>query len=442
MNHPTNEMTIFSTNNILQDKFMQDLLHGIHNELDCNQSQSFDQIDANRPAADPIPFDKPGLALGKRADVLVVTTENQQNNAFMEVRNVLFREYADDTLGQVEQAYWPLPHKEKISTIMGHVEICVVLTPYIGSRDRDQVSRIHNEKLVEGNGTIFQVTDRYVAVKVNYCDSMDRLRDKHAEDPLQEISAMQVIGNAHPNLMGIIEVLFDGANLNVVMPYCGSGDLFELLQESQSTGRGFSEGVARYWFRQILAGIQHLHSRGICHRDLSPENIMIDTDNSLVIIDMGMAIRIPYTDPNNPGHVTDVTRGTTRRLIVQQGACGKLPYMSPEVYNSQHPFDGWAVDIWSAGTILFCMLTGNRSYQRPHDTDPQFYWMTHGLRQLITDWNVELSEEALHLMENMLQVDPSIRLTLDEVLRHPWMTLPDAPPPARKDAETLLFQVV
>eukprot|EP00934_Nitzschia_sp_Nitz4_P004357 Nitzschia sp. Nitz4//scaffold20_size174350//76832//77497//NITZ4_002101-RA/size174350-processed-gene-0.271-mRNA-1//1//CDS//3329541806//4347//frame0 len=219
------------------------------------------------------------------------------------------------------------------------------------------------------------------------------------------------------------------------MPYCGSGDLFELLQESQSMGKGFGEDVARYWFRQIIAGVQYIHSRGICHRDLSPENVMIDQDNSL-IIDMGMAIRIPYSDPAKPNQVTDIRHGDRRRrLVAPQGACGKLPYMSPEIYRSRKPFDGEAVDVWTAGTILFCMVTGNRSYQRPHDTDPQYYWMTHGLRRLVEDWGVNLSEECLHLLENMLQVDARLRLTLEEVWAHPWMHFPLAPPPSQRPKE-------
>jgi serine/threonine protein kinase len=102
--------------------------------------------------------------------------------------------------------------------------------------------------------------------------------------------------------------------------------------------------------------------------------------------------------------------------------------MSPEVYSSQHPFDGAAVDIWTAGTILFCMLSGTPSYQVPHDNDPQFNWMVHALRRLVSDWGINLSEQVLHLLENMLQVDPRPRLTLDEVLLHPWMSLPDALP--------------
>lgn len=428
----------------LQDLSFPDVLEPVlqnHRPLvtpDPNQRRPLDDIEANGPPANPIPFEKPRFERGRRDDVLVYIEQTNKHNL---ARNVLFRDFsrefgdADGGLGRVKQAYWPLPYKENINTIMGHVEICVVLTRCIRDQSDDDLSNSDSENTEGDEDIVFQVTNRYVAVKVNYCDRMDRLRDRHAEDPLKEIAAMQVIGNSHPNVMGIVEVLFDGANLNVVMPYCGSGDLFELLQESQSTGKGFSEAVARYWFRQIIAGIQHLHSKGICHRDLSPENIMIDNDNSL-IIDMGMAIRVPYTDPSRPGQVTDISRGTTKRLVIPQGACGKLPYMSPEIYKSRRPFDGGAVDIWTAGTILFCMLTGNRSYQRPHDTDPQFYWMTHGLNRLISDWGVHLSKEAVHLMENMLKVDPRVRLTLDEVLVHPWMAVPDALPPSQRPGDS------
>jgi serine/threonine protein kinase len=65
-----------------------------------------------------------------------------------------------------------------------------------------------------------------------------------------------------------------------------------MLQDSQERGAGFSEPEARFWFRQIMDGVKHLHSKGVCHRDLSPENVMMDSQNSL-IIDMDMAIRVP-----------------------------------------------------------------------------------------------------------------------------------------------------
>jgi serine/threonine protein kinase len=137
-----------------------------------------------------------------------------------------------------------------------------------------------------------------------------------------------------------------------------------------------------------------LHSKGVCHRDLSPENIMID-GNSALIVDMGMCLRAPHSDQNNPEEAADVTKGSMRRLMSPQGACGKSPHMSPEIYRNRSPFDGGAVNVWTAGTILFCMISGNRSYQRPHESDPQFHWMTHGLPRLISDWGVKVSDECL-----------------------------------------------
>jgi serine/threonine-protein kinase Chk1 len=109
------------------------------------------------------------------------------------------------------------------------------------------------------------------------------------------------------------------------------------------------------------------------------------------------------------------------------GACGKLPYMSPETFANRTNWDGEAIDIFSSGTILFCMLTGNRSYQQPHATDAQFYWMTHGLSQLLSDWGIGLSHDGLSLLKGMLTINPRERLTLDEVANHPWFSNPDDP---------------
>jgi serine/threonine protein kinase len=247
----------------------------------------------------------------------------------------LFRDYSREygetperALSRVEQAYWPIPFKKKIKTIMGHVEICYVLKRCAVDNSDDSLSDDDSEAAdydEEDDDVLFEITTQHVAVKVNYSRRMERYKGKHAENPLQEVAAMQLIGDSNRHVMGTIETLFDGSNLNVIMPYAGSGDLFEMLQESQERGQGFPEAEARYWFRQIMDGIRHLHGKGVCHRDLSPENVMIDNDNSL-IIDMGMAIRVPYSDlntnNNNNSAVTDIANGTEKRLIAPQGTCG------------------------------------------------------------------------------------------------------------------------
>ena len=73
-----------------------------------------------------------------------------------------------------------------------------------------------------------------------------------------------------------------------------------------------------------------------------------------MIIDMGMCLRVPYNDPSKSNAVTDVARGgTARRLMKPQGVCGKHNYMSPEVFSNTESLDGFAIDLWAAGVILY-----------------------------------------------------------------------------------------
>lgn len=404
-------------------------LGGTSNGADSHKDRHHRPLDDVRdagPAADPLVFPRPIFERGRRDDVLYY---NEATQGFDVAKDALFRDYSrergggDEGLHNVERAYWRVPYKEPISTIMGHVEICMVLTRCPRVADSDGEDNDDDCDASDDEDIVFQITNEHVAVKVNYCDRMERLKHSHAEDPLKEVAAMQLVGNDHPNVLGCTEVLFDGQCLNVVLPYCGNGDLFQILADHKRINPldpGLPEAKARYWFRQILEGMRHLQSLGICHRDLSPENVMLD-DRGCLIIDMGMCLRIPYSSPDGMGAVTDASQGTIRRLIRPQGACGKLPYMAPEIYASTDAFDGFAVDVWTAGTILFCMLTGNSSYKRAHPTDPQFYWMTMDLSALMEQWGVRLSPDALHLVQNMLLVDPRDRMTLDEVLNHPWM---------------------
>lgn len=375
----------------------------------------FTVIESNGPPTNPIPFGKPKVARGRRDTVLV-----WHNDTHQQCKNVLFR----DDNNKLTTAYWSIPHKEPIKTIMGHVQICLVLSRCTSECSSDSESE-NDDSDDDEEDIVFSFTNQYVAIKVNYCSRVESMRNKHAEDPMKEIAAMQWIGNAHPNVLGIKDVLFDGSNINVVLPYCRDGDVFELLQEAQKRLPipGIPEERARFYIRQVLLGLQHLSRKGICHRDLSPENIMMDRDGCIVI-DMGMCLQIPHLDAQGKLCTVDSDDGAggnnKRLLISPQGACGKLPYMAPEIYANAAPFDGEAVDIWSCGTILFCMLTGNRSYGRSHPSDPQFYWMTNGLELLLKDWSVPLSPPAVALLKGMLTVDPRERLTLKEVLTHEW----------------------
>lgn len=213
---------------------------------------------------------------------------------------------------------------------------------------------------------------------------------------------------------------------------------------------------------------------------MSLENLLVHESGAL-IIDMGMCLRLPYPDEqpqpqeqqqpsplqmnlsasfadlnmngggdastaataaataattngnnnNNTLAIATSKRGRPRCFVTPQGTCGKWNYMSPEIYRNQ-PFDGHAVDLWAAGVILFLMLTGFPPWDRASQTDERFRYMTAGyLVQMLTEWEIPISPDAMDLLQRMLFLDPKDRLGLDQVRAHPWMVNGPVEPPMR-----------
>uniref|UniRef100_A0A7S2P5Y1 Protein kinase domain-containing protein n=1 Tax=Leptocylindrus danicus TaxID=163516 RepID=A0A7S2P5Y1_9STRA len=320
--------------------------------------------------------------------------------------------------GQPEEGFWF--RKQLKDAIYGSVWAALV------------VRRLYHEAY----GFVWMTTDEYVAIKRLSWAVVHRLRGRHMEDPLKEVACLQLIGNDHPNVLGCRVVLQDKNYLYIVSPYCNRGDLFENVTH-RAGDEGLYEPEARYWFRQILQGLHHLQSRGICHRDLSLENILVN-DNDSLIIDMGMCLRVPYSSSAGDGSISDVYNGTARRLIVPQGSCGKLNYMSPEIFANFEAFDGFAIDLWAAGAILYIMLTGFPPWDTPQLTDMRFEVIVTGrLNEQLQAWEVDISDEAADLLQGMLQLDPRNRLTLAQVMTHPWVMDDDVRlPPGDDDSES------
>jgi len=319
-----------------------------------------------------------------------------------------------------ERAYWL--QRTLREAIYGEVKYAVVLRRCTAA-DQIVIGGVDGG----GNTADWVVTNEACAVKELSWQHIQREQGKLAEDPIAEVSAMQYIkrcleannntGNNN-NLMDNhvmlpMDLLTDDRNLYSIMPYCNGGELFDLLDERNK----FSEGEARYWMHQILAGLEFLQRLGISHRDMSLENLLVHGGGCL-IIDMGMCLLVPR-------------EGNRRYLITPQGTCGKWNYISPEIAHNRVPFDGYAVDMWAVGVILFLMLTGFPPWERPTTDDERFKYMTNGyLVQMLTEWELGLTPDAMDLLQRMLWLDPRDRLSLEQVLAHPWMVNGPRTPPA------------
>ena len=266
----------------------------------------------------------------------------------------------------------------------------------------------------------WHLTNQECAVKVMHWSYIndEYLRNVH-ENPLMEVSAMQFMlcMDMSDNVMTALEIMSDECSIFIVMPYFKDGDLFSCLEQ---THYGYHVDEARYWFSQIVNGVNELHRAGICHRDLSLENILVNGDKC-AITDFGLCLRV--ADPIQ-GH----SRSNKKRpLIAPQGACGKDYYMAPEIYENDRKFDPFASDVWSLGVILFMMITGSVPFELPSPTDKgyQYIIINSNLRKVLYSWGrSDLYEnyELMDILERMLDCDPRQRIELEDVIHHPWMT--------------------
>lgn len=158
---------------------------------------------------------------------------------------------------------------------------------------------------------------------------------KSESEFMHEISMLKCID--HPSVLKYYECYQDEFNYYIVTEYCKGGELLTFLIEN----RAFNESVAANIMKQILSAVSYCHSKGIVHRDLKTENILIkdasDINNvQIKIIDFGISCRI------QPQEKLTSTFGTPY-------------YMAPEVFKQNYTEK---IDVWSCGVILYIILCG------------------------------------------------------------------------------------
>jgi BR serine/threonine kinase len=191
----------------------------------------------------------------------------------------------------------------------------------------------------------------------------------------------------HPHILKLIEVCESPQHLYIVLEYAEHGELFEVLRKH----RLLPTEIAMAFFRQLIFGLDYLHAHSICHRDLKPENILLTEMNELKIADFGFA--------------------RWMKQNIAETSCGSPHYAAPEVVRGT-PYDGCAADIWSSGVILFALLSGRLPFYDPI------------VRNLLT--KVKSGQFVMpdflppiqSLISAMLTVDPTSRITLEQIKQH------------------------
>ncbi|XP_063076163.1 maternal embryonic leucine zipper kinase [Engraulis encrasicolus] len=199
---------------------------------------------------------------------------------------------------------------------------------------------------------------------------------------------------SHQHVCRLYHVIETHNRIYLVLEYCPGGELFDYIIAKAH----LSEEETRVFFRQIISAVAYVHNQGYAHRDLKPENLLIDDDHNLKLIDFGLCAK-----PKG---------GLGDELMT---CCGSPAYAAPELIQGKAYF-GAEADVWSMGVLLYTLLCGSL----PFDDDNQmalFRKITHGKY-----WNPPwLSQDSILLLKQMMQVDPKRRVTVQQLLDHPWM---------------------
>jgi serine/threonine protein kinase len=237
--------------------------------------------------------------------------------------------------------------------------------------------------------------------------SLERMMDFMQSHPLDghtpdnpiaegEIGDLVRAAGGHPNLVQYKDSIIEQQTLYLVMEYCADGDLHNYLSKCRQ--RNMTCMNALGVLSQVASGLAFLHERGIAHLDVSLENIMLH-HGRCKLGDFGLA---------------------TRGLRAGGRLVGKKNYMAPEIVAGD-AYDPKAADVWSLGIVFFVMLTGSPLVSLASMAVKSFRALKQaGVVRVLRSWGMALALPAstLKLLAGMLEIDPSKRLTITQVLTH------------------------
>ena len=234
-----------------------------------------------------------------------------------------------------------------------------------------------------------ELTGQKVAIKI--LNRKKLKRQEMGEKVRTEIQILRMF--THPHIIRLYEVIDTALDIFTVMEYVPNGELFDYI-----VARGkLDEQQGRALFQQIISGVEYCHVHSVVHRDLKPENLLLDADYRIKIADFGLSNRL------KDGQFLKTS-------------CGSPNYAAPEVISGSL-YAGPEVDVWSCGVILYALLCGSLPFD-DENIRALFKKIKGGVYNIPPHVGVGVRD----LIQRMLIVDPLKRITVPQIMAHPWFT--------------------
>jgi tRNA A-37 threonylcarbamoyl transferase component Bud32 len=214
----------------------------------------------------------------------------------------------------------------------------------------------------------------------------------------KEINAGQHLN--HESIIKYVDTFETLSSVYLVLEYFKGKDLFSIMEDRQY--KPFVESTAKNLFLQLASAIAHCHNQGIAHRDVKLENILMNGEGKIRLIDFGLC-----------DFVMDSTHSNYKQRMCVDSV-GSPAYIAPEILTGR-PYDGFKSDVWSCGVVLYALLFGRFPY-----SPSQYKRLVVG-EKLVFDYPSCGPASVKNLLHGMLSLDPSLRMSMEEVLRNEWL---------------------
>uniref|UniRef100_A0A667WQW7 Serine/threonine-protein kinase PLK n=1 Tax=Myripristis murdjan TaxID=586833 RepID=A0A667WQW7_9TELE len=230
-----------------------------------------------------------------------------------------------------------------------------------------------------------------------------RVSKPHQRDKItNEIELHKTL--SHKHVVKFSHHFEDQENIYIFLELCSRKSLAHIWKARHT----LTEPEVRYYLRQIISGLKYLHNRGILHRDLKLGNFFVNENMELRLGDFGLAAKLETVEQR------------------KKTICGTPNYLAPEVLNRQG--HGTESDVWSLGCVMYTLMCGNPPFET---LDLKETYKC--IKEVRYNLPSSLPPAAQKLISNILQKNPSDRLTLDQILNHEFFTkgfTPDKLPPS------------
>jgi len=194
----------------------------------------------------------------------------------------------------------------------------------------------------------------------------------------------------HPNIIKFHNFIQESTNVYLILDYAPNGTLYTYLHRKKH----LTPNEVFHCFYQTCLAIQYLHQKDIVHRDIKPENLLLDKDLNIKLCDFGWAAR------------SIREKRTT--------FCGTYEYMAPEIVRKK-AYD-YRVDIWSLGVLLYELVHREAPYKGRSLPE-----IINSFANTTLTFDASIQPEVKDLIGQILKIDPTERISLTEILSHPWI---------------------